>query len=316
MLYVRLARGAHVLTHGERFAKFGHDGMALPPARAQVLRLKRARMERMRDASLKAVAAVGAFVEARGLLAEPFVPTFAAGQSLSLLLARLGGHFFGADADVATPLKQLDALLTAVDLTALRRRQQRHRVNDVIVPALLDVISDLAQQSRLNLQRQAPPVPELAADDDDDATPSLERPKPAPTPAPDAAPAPAPSVAPEAAPSANKARAKRENDELKSRAISPREIEDQELVLLDLLGAPPGSFLASLGDVLSRIEVVMPLPKRHAARARLPSPHPTPHLHLPPSPHPTPHPHLPTLTYPPRRSRTCWRGRATTRRST
>eukprot|EP00966_Prymnesium_polylepis_P209307 4849081-Prymnesium_polylepis.1 len=192
--------------------------MSLPPVRAQVLRLKRGRMQRMRDAVFKAVDALAEFVTAHALLIELFKPTFAVRQALALLLARLGKHFFAEGCDVEAPLTEFSALLLLVDLSPLRRRQQRHRVNDVIVPALLDAVAELGLEREHSLGLGEAPPPAAAA------------------------------AFPSAPPAATSAKA--------AKAISASEVEDQELVLLDLLAAPAGSFLESLAAVLSRIESI------------------------------------------------------------
>ena len=144
IIYVRLTRGAHVATHGAKFMSFPTGGMRLPPTRAQVYRLKRARCERMRDAVLRAFQSVEAFVKKKDLLLDAFKPTFKLGQSLGLLLTRLGGHQFGPNADVDAPIRLLNELLSAVDVMPLKRRQQRHRVADVILPALVDALQGMA----------------------------------------------------------------------------------------------------------------------------------------------------------------------------
>ena len=144
IIFVKIGKGGHVATHGERFLAFKTDGMILPPARAQVYRLKRTRMQRLRDATLRAFDAVEAFCKRKELLLDAFKPTFRLGQSLSLLLARLGGHFFGPGTDCERPLALLAELLEAVDVLPLKRRQQRHRVSDVILPQLIDTLLGMA----------------------------------------------------------------------------------------------------------------------------------------------------------------------------
>jgi len=228
IIFVKIHKGAHVATHGERFLSANVDGMALPPSRTQVYRLKRARMERMRDATLRALEALEAFAKRHGLLLDEFRPTFKLAQSLSLLLARLGGHFFGPGADCKVPLQQLNELLESVDVLPLKRRQQRHRVSDVILPQLVDNLLEMAQRvaksGNLPVDSKANLVRKGAAD---------------PTAAAGAA---------GASPAASAASA--------SSVASASDIEDREFVLLDLLAAPKGSLLESLAMVLTRIEAI------------------------------------------------------------
>ena len=151
VIYIRLTKGAHVSTHGDRFAEAPISHLTLPPVRAQVLRLRRSRMARMRDAVFKAVDVLGSFVTEHGLLIEPFKPTFGVRQTLALLLARLGKHFFAEGCDVDAPLADFAALLRMVDLTPLKRRQQRHRVNDV---PMVSVLLHLVEQTEDDLRKR------------------------------------------------------------------------------------------------------------------------------------------------------------------
>ena len=226
IIFVKIHKGAHVATHGERFLSANVDGMALPPSRTQVYRLKRARMERMRDATLRALEALEAFAKRHGLLLDAFRPTFKLAQSLSLLLARLGGHFFGPGADCKVPLQQFDELLESVDVLTLKRRQQRHRVSDVILPQLVDSLLQMAQRvaksGNLPVDSKANLAKKGAAD---------------PTAAGGAAAAASPAAS-------------------AGSVASASDIEDREFVLLDLLAAPKGSLLESLATVLTRIEAI------------------------------------------------------------
>ena len=198
--------------------------MALPPSRTQVYRLKRARMERMRDATLRALEALEASPKRHGLLLDAFRPTFKLAQSLSLLLARLGGHFFGPGADCKVPLQQFDELLESVDVLTLKRRQQRHRVSDVILPQLVDSLLEMAQRvaksGNLPVDSKANLAKNGAAD---------------PTAAGGGAAAASPFHA---------------------SAGSVVSASDIEFVLLDLLAAPKGSLLESLATVLACIEAI------------------------------------------------------------
>jgi hypothetical protein len=201
--------------------------MALPPSRTQVYRLKRSRMERMRDATLRALEALEASPKRHGLLLDAFRPTFKLAQSLSLLLARLGGHFFGPGVDSKVPLQQFDELLESVAVLTLKRQQQRHRVSDVILPQLVDSLSEMAQRvsksGNLPVDSKANLAKNGAAD---------------PTAASGGAAAASPFHA-----SAGS-------------VVSASDIEDRECVLLDLLAAPKGSLLESLATVLACIEAI------------------------------------------------------------
>ena len=112
----------------------GHGDQLLPPARALVLRLNKARLEREQAAVAELLAMVDDFAKAHALLTQPLVPCFALCSAASALLRRMGGHAFGAGTEEATA-RALDAarqLLPAINLLPFQRRRKRHRVPKVI----------------------------------------------------------------------------------------------------------------------------------------------------------------------------------------
>ena len=112
----------------------GRGDQLLPPARALVLRLSEARLEREQTAVAELLAMVEDFAKAHALLAQPLAPCFALCSAASALLRRMGGHAFGAGSEAATAraLDRARLLLPAINLLPFQRRRKRHRVPKVI----------------------------------------------------------------------------------------------------------------------------------------------------------------------------------------
>ena len=138
------ARTSRAMAPGLR--RLQSRGMALPPVRVVVIRMKRARMQRLHAAVLKALEKLQEFVTQKELLVDAFKHTFGLGQKLSLLLPRLCGHFFGGDADADAALADFGELLKSVDVTTFKRRQQRHRTSEVLMPSLVDTLLAMAER--------------------------------------------------------------------------------------------------------------------------------------------------------------------------
>ena len=243
IIFVRLSPGAHVALFGGRHEAIGRfKGFEPSPTRAVVIRLKKARLQRQRSAVDAALAVIEAFAAEQALLAQPFQPSFAICKATATMLRQIGGHSFGVgsearlEQDLATfvsPAPSFRArsacrrrlahriswqrpvriqtwqaeMLRQIDLEPFRRRRRRHRVSEVILPAIFDA---LALQSEAATTSATLPPSKVAAE------PRL----------PDA------------------------------KALSVSELEEEELVLLDLLHAPAGSYLHSLADVMVRVETL------------------------------------------------------------
>jgi hypothetical protein len=238
IIFVNLGIGGHVSIHGGRFEQVRKGDSVLAPARAVVLRLQRSRLERQRKATQDVLALLETFAKDNALLSQPFESCVAAhrlrdsqysscglyaanntmherparGRSFAVcggvvrLLTTLGKHAFGAGTDdtVARSLATIKELLPLVNLVPFKRRRRRHRLSNIILPALLDALFALVEEGQSTGCASA-------------AAPS--------------------AAATSAAPTAE--------------AI---DFDDEELVLLDLLHAPPESYLASLATVMARVE--------------------------------------------------------------
>jgi hypothetical protein len=226
IIFVRLAAGAHVALHGGRFDAVGLKDKLLTPTRALILRLKKARLQRQRTAVGKALALVEAFAAKNALLTPPLESSFAVSKALATILRRIGGHSFGpgSEGQLDGDLAALSRLLGRIDLLPFSRRRRRHRITEVVLPAIADALVAL-----LDEDARSEPVATGAAATNAAATNAA---------ATNAAAAPAPAGPAGAA----------------DAAVSASELEEQELVLLDLLHAPAGSYLHSLADVMVRVE--------------------------------------------------------------
>ena len=216
IVLVRIATGAHVAFEGARFhqRRISLED-ALPAARALVLRLKSTRLQRQRDAVLAALASLEAFVRDHQLLAEPFQADYAVAKALAAILRELGGHSFGGREAPPSSLDAFEELLYQVDLSMFARRRKRHKVSHVVLPALLDALAALMHSSRADPATAAAAAPAAAAEPAGSTS--------------------APTYAGTA-------------------ASSVSELEEAELVLLDLLHAPPDTYLYHLATVMARIE--------------------------------------------------------------
>ena len=220
VIFVQLARGAHVAFAGERFqqAKPGRD-TALTPARALVLRLNRSRLERQRDAVHRGLAIVEAFTAEHALLSQPFEASFDVSKAMASVLRRLGGgHSFGPEITerLDDDLKAFERLLRLVDLAPFRRRRRRHRISEVVLPKLFDAINAYLSDTEASSSATA------ASDGNGNGN------------------------------GGGSAAASRQPG--KPKKLSESDLQDQELVLLDMLHAPANSFLNSLAKTMSRIE--------------------------------------------------------------
>ena len=269
VIYIRLGVGAHVAFHGARFDRVRVGGESLPPTRARVLRLKKSRLSAQRDATMAAIRALEDFTREKGLLSEPFTANFMVCKALAAILRRLAGHSFGqaasaaagktaakkkkAEAEVALA-GQLEDLLHQVELTPFARRRKRHRLSHIVLPALLDSVATLVdEQAAADAAAAAAfaanepkspsrplfglPDPEKDADGTAATTPTLPPSAAASHTPTAAAAAPAPTAAASG-----------------GGAASASDLEEEELVLLDLLHAPRGSYLYHLANVLVRVE--------------------------------------------------------------
>ena len=142
VIFINISKGAHVAFHGRGFERVKSNDLELPPARAHVMRLNTARLERQRKGVSDALGVLEEFCKAHSLLSQPFETSFVTNQGAARILRRLGGHSFGAEADetLAADLARLKELLQLVDLLPFQRRRRRHRVAKVVVPALIDAL--------------------------------------------------------------------------------------------------------------------------------------------------------------------------------
>ena len=256
-IYVRLAAGAHVATHGARFDKIRLGEQQLPPTRAAVLRLKLARLTLQRDAVLKALAGLEAYVRAHDLIVGAFEPDFRVCKAVAAVLRRRGQARGGATTasrvtqpppppgavpagDAAPPPSPLDDLLDQIDLTPFRRRRRRHRVSSVVLPILVDAIASLL----------------IGGEAEGEEGSEVDGPPAAPAGTPPDTPRPSEPASSDAEPAVTPAARPATSPEAPSEVTSASDLEDEELVLLDLLHAPHGSFLYSLAEVFARIETL------------------------------------------------------------
>ena len=164
LLFVNLGVGGHVALHGARFGQVGGgDGQGeqlLPSARALVLRLDRARLEREQSAVSELLAMVDDFAKAHALLSQPLAPCFALCAAASALLRRMARHAFGPGTQDATA-RALDVarqLLPAIDLLPFQRRRKRHRVPKVI-PSYLPVSPYISRVLKVIHRTSPSPLP-------------------------------------------------------------------------------------------------------------------------------------------------------------
>ena len=199
MIFVNLAAGGHVATHGLHWASMrASPDINLPPGRAVVLRLKMSRLEQEHTIVSSALRRLEDFVKSEDLLAGPFVVNFQLCKGLSQLLRRVGMEKFeegivGIGADV---------------VHGLRTKRKRFRVSEFMLPQIMDIlVQNLDPEGRdakagsgssapleQGLQRGQGGEQQVGAD------------------------------------------------------------EEAEAVLLDLKNAPAGSYLASLVDVMVRLD--------------------------------------------------------------
>ena len=245
----------------------------LPPVRALVLRLRKRRLRKQRDAVLAALGVLERFVREKELLTNPFEPSFGICKALAVLLRKIEANLSeaakreiaeaaekaigeekeveeaeastaaaaaaaaaatskkakggtGSSAHAKEVAEALEGWLQQVDLAPFARHRKRHRVSHIVLPALLDGAASLLRSDcdETDLSGRDP----ANGADGAGALPS----EPV---VPPSADTPASSPA-------------------SSSTASASDIEEEELVLLDLLHAPSGSFLYHLADVMTRIE--------------------------------------------------------------
>ena len=249
VLFINLGTGGHVALHGARFEHVRHGDSLLAPARAVVLRLSRVRLEREQAAVAELLSIVDDYTKVHGLLSQPLVSCFALCGAASTLLRRMAGHAFGAGTEAATA-RALDSarqLLPAINLLPFQRRRKRHRAPKVVVPALLDALSALVEGEAASSQQGGSTQQGTAA----------------------SASAAASSVAPSPAQgeqgakgeqggeaATREAQAKGGRGKGGGGAMSASDFDEEELILLDLLHAPPDSHLHHLASVMGRIETL------------------------------------------------------------
>ena len=159
-IFVNLSKGAHVALHGARFERVKGADLELPPARALIMRLNKARLERQRRGVGDALGVLEEFCKAHSLLSQPFEAGFATNQGAARLLRKLGGHSFGAEATaerLAADLALLREQLQLVDLLPFQRRRKRHRVAKVVVPALVDALVAVVEAQQPGAEPAARP---------------------------------------------------------------------------------------------------------------------------------------------------------------
>jgi thiol-disulfide isomerase/thioredoxin len=242
VIFVNLGVGGHVAVHGGRFEQVRRGDSLLAPARAVVLRLLRSRLERQRKATHDALALLDTFTKEHGLLSHPFESSFAVCGGVTRLLQRLGKHSFGAGSEpaISRDLERIKELLGLVNLVPFQRRRRRHRLSKIVIPALLDALVALLDDEETKESNRAEGSEGGAV----------------PTPA-SGSRAPGQEGSPAAAAGASAAVASATGASAAAVPSTPAEgvdFDDEELVLLDLLHAPPDSYLYSLATVMARVE--------------------------------------------------------------
>ena len=159
VIFIKTGVGAHVATHGSARLTAPPGDVVLAPTRALVLRLKQARLERQRDLVKQCANAVEAFMlEQKPPLATTCDPSFEVCKAIVALLRRLLGSAFGAsteDREAATMAK-VEVLLRRVDLVPFRRRQAKHCIGSIVLPALIEAMRDLIDKDPVELHAPTP----------------------------------------------------------------------------------------------------------------------------------------------------------------
>jgi thiol-disulfide isomerase/thioredoxin len=199
MIFVNLAAGCHVATHGLHWASMrASPEINLPPGRAVVLRLQMSRLEKEHSIVSGALRLLEDFVKSEDLLEGPFVVNFQLCKGLSQLLRRVGTQ----------KLEEGIAGIDAGVLQGLRTKRKRFRVSEFMLPQIMDLLVQKLDPEGTNAKAGSGSSAPLEQ--------GLQRGR---------------------------------GGEQQVGAD-----EEAEAVLLDLKNAPNGSYLASLVDVMVRLD--------------------------------------------------------------
>ena len=257
VLFINLGIGGHVALHGARFEHVRHGDSLLAPARAVVLRLSRVRLEREQAAVAELLSILDDFTKAHGLLSQPLVSCFALCAAASTLLRRMGGHAFGSGTEAATA-RALDSarqLLPSINLLPFQRRRKRHRAPKVVVPALLDALSALVEEEVAS-QRHGSGGQDASTQHGTAASASAAASSVASSPAQGEQGDKGEQGGQGGEAATREGQAKEGRGKGGGGAMSASDFDEEELVLLDLLHAPPDSYLHHLASVMARIETL------------------------------------------------------------
>ena len=266
IIYVRIGVGSHVAFAGSRFNRLSASDKVLPPARALVMRLQKSRLKAARDGVNAALQTLEAFVREKELLSKPFEPNFQICKAVSVLLRKIEAGALPptpsedavpreagltgdddedameraaevAPAEAASAATQeaaeaLDDWLRQVDLTPFSRHRKRHRLSHIVLPALLDAVATMMEGDAAEEEAAKNESAAEAAAASDGASPTAGPSAPTPTAAGQSSGTPAAAA---------------------ESTVSASDLEEEELVLLDLLHAPAGSYLYHLAEVSSPV---------------------------------------------------------------
>jgi hypothetical protein len=131
LIFVNLAAGAHVATHGSKWASVrASPETNLPPGRAVVMRFELSRLTAEHARVSQALQRLEEFVKAEGLLAGPFVVNYQLCKGLSTLVRRVGLDAF----------EQGMSGLSSESLQRLRTKRKRYRVSEYVLPQIMDLL--------------------------------------------------------------------------------------------------------------------------------------------------------------------------------
>jgi hypothetical protein len=199
---------------GSRFQAVRAKDGALEPVRALVLRLKRHRLDFQRRSVQEGLRLLESFCEKHALLSRPFETNYAVSKAMAATLRRLGG---GHTFGAETSAELVQSSLA--------------RFGELLQLIDLSPFRQRRQRHRISevvLPKLFDAVSAYLGDEAAAASGGSTAAAPATT-------AEIPSSAP-------------------AKALSESELQEEELVLLDLLHAPDGSFLHSLANVMTRVE--------------------------------------------------------------
>jgi thiol-disulfide isomerase/thioredoxin len=222
MIYVNLAAGGHVATHGLHWASMqASPEINLPPGRAVVLRLKISRLKKEHSIVSEALRRLEVFVKSEDLLVGPFLVNFQLCKGLSQLLRRVS-------------MEKFEQGIAGIDvgvLQGLRTKRKRFRVSEFILPQIMDLLVQ-----KLDPEGRAVKAGSCSS-----------------------------------APLKHTLNRGRGGEQVGAD-------EEAEAVLLDLKNAPKGSYLASLVEVMVRLDnlshilawAALPLAARQEGEGRMP----------------------------------------------